>query len=565
MRCRFLVLLLVAAAALIAPAAALGSQPASKLLLIVPGSPMAQVQSLDTVPLHFTSSARQAVAVAEHSPALLALHRRMHPLDVMPYVWRTEQPYWYVVFTYRGQLEGTASVSRSGKLIGAWTGFQARAPYTHGGWDSWLTTPWILVPASLLFLLPFFDPRRLWRMAHLDALAVLAFLASYVVLSQGHMESAIWLVYPPLIYLLLRLIRVGMAHGKPGQRLAPLLSTRILLIGLPLLLIARVALSLLSHEEIDIGYESVIGAFRVLHHLPMYYNDLNHGDTYGPFAYLAYVPFELVFPWKNSLSDLHAANAASIFFDLATVGGLVLLGRRLRAGAEGMRLGLLLAWAWAACPWTIIGVIVHTNDGLVAMLTVLTLVMFRSAASSGALLGLATAAKFTPAGLLPLLAAPRQRGTKSALVCVGAFAATVGTAIFAWLPRQGLGYLWHRTIGFQMSRPDPFSPWGIHPGLHAVQIGFEVLAVVLAAAVAFVPRERSLARVCALAGAVTIAVQLPADHWFYYYIMWFLPFAAVALLVPPEDHAGRDEITVERRPELRVPTEPAPQRALAGV
>ena len=33
---------------------------------------------------------------------------------------------------------------------------------------------------------------------------------------------------------------------------------------------------------------------------------------------------------------------------------------------------------------------------------------------------------------------------------------------------------------------------------------------------------------CALAGAVAIAVQLPATHWFYYYIMWFLPFALVA-------------------------------------
>jgi len=39
--------------------------------------------------------------------------------------------------------------------------------------------------------------------------------------------------------------------------------------------------------------------------------------------------------------------------------------------------------------------------------------------------------------------------------------------------------------------------------------------------------------VCALAGAVTIAIQLPATHWFYYYIIWFLPFALVGFLVAP--------------------------------
>ena len=40
---------------------------------------------------------------------------------------------------------------------------------------------------------------------------------------------------------------------------------------------------------------------------------------------------------------------------------------------------------------------------------------------------------------------------------------------------------------------------------------------------------------CALAGAITIAVQLPAGHWFYYYIVWFVPFVIVALLAQADD------------------------------
>jgi len=550
---------LALAVGLASPATALAATsppPASRLLLVQAGSPLAQVESLDSVPLHFSASARQAIRIAEQSPILRALHRRMHPLQVVPYVWRGPHPYWYVVFEYRGRLVGDAAVSADGRLQGAWTGLQALAPFAHGGWPSILTSPWILVPASLLFLLPFLDPRRLRRLAHLDAVAILAFLASYVVLSQGHMAAAIWLAYPPLVYLLIRLLWVGLRPAHSRQRLAPLLSTRTLMVGLPLLLGARIAISLLAREQIDIGYESVIGASRLLHHLPIYFNDPNHGDTYGPLTYLAYVPFDLLFPWKNSLGHLEAADVAAIVFDLGTVAGLLLLGRRLRGGSEGTRVGLLLAWAWAACPWTVIAVIVHTNDALVAMLSVFALVALSSPAASGALLGLATAAKFSPAGLLPLLAAPRRRGLRGAVVCAGAFAVVVLTAIYSWLPPQGFGFFWQRTVGFQMSRPDPFSAWGLHPFLHPVQIALEALAVALAVAVAFLPRERSLPRVCALAGAVTVAIQLPATHWYYYYILWFLPFAAVAFLVPARA-AVVPAPAVEPEPDRVASDEPA--------
>src|SRR5205807_2148138 len=131
--------------------------------------------------------------------------------------------------------------------------------------------------------------------------------------------------------------------------------------------------------------------------------------------------------------------------------------------------------------------------------------------------------------------------------------ALVVTAVLSWLPPGGLSYFWHRTIGFQLTRVDVFSPWALHPSLHPIQTLLEVLALLLAAAVAFLPRERSRVRVCALAGAVTIAVQLPATHWYYYYIMWFLPFALVALLgvAPPPARAASDDVelsewTVER-------------------
>ena len=54
--------------------------------------------------------------------------------------------------------------------------------------------------------------------------------------------------------------------------------------------------------------------------------------------------------------------------------------------------------------------------------------------------------------------------------------------------------------------------------------------MVLAVAVAFVPRDKTPLQVAALGAAVLIALQLALSHWFYLYIVWWLPLALVALL-----------------------------------
>ena len=70
---------------------------------------------------------------------------------------------------------------------------------------------------------------------------------------------------------------------------------------------------------IDVGYAGVIGADRLAGGAPLYGAfppDNAHGDTYGPVAYAAYVPFELLLPWSGSWDDLPAAHAAAVAFDL---------------------------------------------------------------------------------------------------------------------------------------------------------------------------------------------------------------------------------------------------------
>jgi Glycosyltransferase family 87 len=342
----------------------------------------------------------------------------------------------------------------------------------------------------------------------------------------------VWLAYPPLIYLLLRMGAIGLRGSPRHGGLASPLSTRTLGIGLLVLVAARIGLSLAAHGTLDVGYASVVGASRIVHGLPLYWAGAGHGDTYGPITYLAYVPFELVFPWHGSWDYLPAAHAASLAFDLVTILALVMVGRRLRAGEEGRRLGLALGWAWAACPFTLLTLMEHTNDGLVAMLSVLAVLAYRSSAARGAILGLAAAAKFSPAALLPLFASPRERGWKATIVCVVSFGAVVVAAIALYLPSGGLSEFYNHTIGYQLTRPDVFSPWALHPGLDSIKTALEVAALAVAALVTFFPRARTRVQLCALAAAVTIAVQLPAVHWFYYYITWFAPFALIALLAP---------------------------------
>jgi hypothetical protein len=67
--------------------------------------------------------------------------------------------------------------------------------------------------------------------------------------------------------------------------------------------------------------------------------------------------------------------------------------------------------------------------------------------------------------------------------------------------------------------------------------------VALAVLVAVVPRRRDAVSVAALGAAVLIALQLALGHWFYLYLVWFLPLALVALLAPYTVPAGAGRST----------------------
>ena len=242
------------------------------------------------------------------------------------------------------------------------------------------------------------------------------------------------------------------------------------------------------------------------------------------------MPFEQALPWSGSWDEVSAARAAALGFELLTALALFALGRRLRAGTEGGTLGISLAYAWLAFPFTMYTLGSSFNDGLVALLVVCSLLVLSSPPARGALAALAGLTKFGPLILAPLLAAGHgERRPRTLILFALAFLITAAVVTIPLLPDGGFRELYDRTLGYQASRGSPFSLWGQAPSLHFLQTLSKVFALGLAVLFFFVPSRRSTLQVAALGAVLLIAVQVTANHWFYPYVTWFAPLVLVAL------------------------------------
>ena len=230
---------------------------------------------------------------------------------------------------------------------------------------------------------------------------------------------------------------------------------------------------------IDVGYSGVIGADKLMHGRELYGafpTDDAQGDTYGPLLYLAYAPFELIWPWVGRWNDLPAAHAASAAFDLACVVLLFLIGRRIR----GNELGVVLAYAWVAFPFTIYATNSGTNDALPAALVLAAIYAASRPFARGAFGMAAGLTKLAPLVLLPLLATHDLRRGSRAGPLLRFIAGAVVVAAFAAvlvLTKTDLRTFWDRTVGFQTTRDAPFSVWGYYGG--GWEVAQRVVQVVL--------------------------------------------------------------------------------------
>jgi Glycosyltransferase family 87/Peptidase propeptide and YPEB domain len=501
-------------------------------------------------------SQERAIEIARLDPKAVAESEK-HP-DLSPSASRNSTTgLWEVgFFTHNNEVAQVVIDPNTGKVVESWTGYQVAwrmARGYPGAFGRMVNAPYIWLPLCAIFVLGLLDWRRPFRLAHLDLLVLVAgFGVSHYFFNQGNIGLSVPLAYPPLLYLLGRALWLGFRR-RPGSGLRPSLPITVLAVATLLLVGGRVLLNVTDSNVIDVGYSGVIGADRIADQKPIYGNfpdDDQSGDTYGPVAYYAYVPFEQIFPWSGTWDDLPAAHAASIFFDLATIAGLFLLGARLRRGRPGKELGILFAFAWAACPYTAYALESNTNDALVALTLVAALLCLTSPIPRGISLALSGMTKFAPLALGPLFAtygATEARGAgffrRYAKVVVPftiAFGITILVVSFQALQDPGLSTFWHRTIAEQGGRDSPFSIWGQDHSLGWLQAVVKAGVVVLAVLVAFRPRRRDHVTVAALGAAVVIGMELTVDHWFYLYIPWFLPFLLVGLLASGVVPLARD-------------------------
>jgi hypothetical protein len=421
------------------------------------------------------------------------------------------------------------------------------------------------------FLLGLVDWRRLASLRNLDLLVLLSFSVSLWYFNDAQVFQSTILVYPPLVYLLVRaLVAVRTGRGSAGRPLWPvwlLAAAAVFLMGF------RVGLNIRQSNVIDVGYAGVIGADRIDHgqapygHFPEE-DDLKPcgpadasgeirdriqtngrcesanplGDTYGPVAYAAYLPGFWALGWSGKWDDLPAAHLTSILWDVLAFAGLFLVGRRY----GGMRLAVTLAFAWAAYPFTQYVSNSNTNDSIMPALLVWGFLVASADVGRGALLALAGWTKFAAFVVAPLwLTYPELRRPRL-LAAVAGFAVATLVSLSVLLLEPDLGHalrvFWDHTVWIQVTRHSPFSLWdwgqyhakGI-PDLAVLQKVLQALLVVGAVAAAFVPRRKTPLQLAALTAALLIGFELVLTHWFYLYIPWFFPFAAFVVLARPDD------------------------------
>jgi hypothetical protein len=533
-------------------AAVAGSQPRTLPPPIQISPTIYPWRSLTAIPPTFAINARRAIAISDRTEQVRKARARHPGLQPKAYISPLELAagrfyHWDIVYSTGDTAWVEVELGRTGHVFEIQT-------YPDVGWPllrgysgvlgEKLNAPYVWLPLCLLFLLPFFDPRRPFRLLQFDLLAILGFGISQFFFTKGRPDISVPLVYPFLLYAAIRLAWAGFRPSRRQGPLIPSLSWRFLT-GLLICFIAlRIGFTIFGSSTFDVSAAGVVGADRIEHGQQLYvFNDV-YGDTYGPVNYIAYIPAELAFPVTTGIVD--AARAATLMFDLLTLLGLFLLGRSLRPGSAGRRLGLALAYAWAACPYTALLLASTTNDALVPMFVVYALLALRSPPGRGALAGVATMAKFAPALLAPVLVVGRGPFRLRAVVVAGAaFAAVCAALVFAFLPDGGLREFWDTTLGFQLHRTSPLSIWIRAPQLSWLRPITEAAAIGLAVTAAFVPRRRTVGQVAALCGAILVAAQIPANYWIYFYVAWFAPFLFIALFEEYSD-LGADQDSATR-------------------
>ena len=549
-------------------ASAAGNPPGQLAPISAPPGVPTLVPSMTKPPAGFRLTGEQVLVTAKKNPVVIA-ELKKHP-HLVAYVYTRGVGVWQVSwFTplpkpkHQIEMLQLYVSDATGDVTQVWTGYQVAWTMARGypgAFGRNINSLYVWLPLCAVFLLPFIPWRRRPTLWHLDLLMLLGFSASLAWFNNADLGLSVPSVYPFMLYLLVRMLLLACGRGRPREPLRIVIPAPVLAIALIFLIGFRVGLNITDSNVIDVGYAGVIGADRIVHGEQIYGHwppDNSQGDTYGPVTYYAYVPFRLIWGWSGTWDSLPAAHAAAIAFDLLTMLGLFVLGWTVR----GPTVGIVLAYLWAAFPFTSFVLMSNSNDALVALLIVASLLMLRLASMRGVVGAFAGLTKFAPLGLAPLLwrGVGRMPGKRSTLTFWLAYALAIVVPLLPVLLTGDWHWFWHDSISYQAIRPAPFSIWGLWGGfkqsLHLPEHIVLGATVALGLAAPFWPRgERTLVEVAALGAAILIGLQMGITYWFYLYIVWFFPLVVIALvLAHPTIESTRWRRRRRRAPAKAVP------------
>jgi hypothetical protein len=413
----------------------------------------------------------------------------------------------------------------------------------------------IAVPSAACFVLGLLDWRRPWQAGHLDLLALAGFFPVAMLLSDDLSQAGLWLAAVCLGWLFARMLGAAFGAWRMPE-LRPFISSRWLGLAILILLLVRIG-SVAAGNILDVGQASSLGAWRLLHGLHLYGAlswpgpgglRIYRPDSYGPFAYYAYIPFAAIFPPTPALL---ATLLPAVCFDALTLAGLHTLGRRL----GGRPLAQAFVFAYLLYPFPDLSLMAQTNDALVAALCVWTIVLAaQRPVARGLLMAAAALTKFLPALLALQFLGVRKGRTRYVLTLAASLAAMLAWPVITSGPAQFLD----STLGYQLIQRGggvQFSIWTYMP--HVAIVARPVLAsalVLLALSPLLRPPGQDAREDAALAAALLLGAQLLLGYWFYSYLTWCYPLLIIAIIQARSDHEA---------PSTSAPSTSAPGAASA--
>ena len=267
-----------------------------------PLAPLTRVDDLHRAPPGFQLTGAEAVAIADG--AANVRDERAESPAMQPRVSTRGDDRWQIDYFDDGTDVAQAVVDdRTGTVVEAWRNQQVEVKLARGYEDAVagnVSEAWIWIPLCILFVLPFFDPRRPFRLLHLDLLVLLSFSVSQFFFNKGEIVWSVPLVYPVLGYLFVRMLVAGFRPRERSGPLIPVIPVRWLAIAAIVLAVFRIGMNVVDSQVIDIGFANVVGADRIADGEGVYDGQftplIDRGDSYGPFDYISYVPFEQLLP-----------------------------------------------------------------------------------------------------------------------------------------------------------------------------------------------------------------------------------------------------------------------------